>query len=80
MVDEFQIEVFQRGAMDEIRLLLEIDGHPPDPVLQQVAEAVRRDVGIRVDAVAVPARSLPRYELKARRVVRRVTSDHPTDG
>jgi phenylacetate-coenzyme A ligase PaaK-like adenylate-forming protein len=36
-----------------------------------VAEAVRRDLGIRVEVTAVPARTLPRYELKARRVVRR---------
>jgi phenylacetate-CoA ligase len=70
-VDEFQIEVSRHGAMDEVRLLLEIDGHPPEPVCRQVAEAVRRDIGIRVDVAAVPARSLPRYELKARRVVRR---------
>ncbi len=73
-VDEFQIEVFRRGAMDEVRLLLEIDGHPPDApdtILRRVAEAVRQDIGIRVEVAAAPARSLPRYELKARRVVRR---------
>jgi phenylacetate-CoA ligase len=70
-VDEFQIEVFRRGAMDEVRLLLEIDGQPADPLCQSVAEAVRRDVGIRIDVAPVPARSLPRWELKARRVVRR---------
>jgi phenylacetate-CoA ligase len=75
-VDEFQIEVFRRGPMDEVRLLLEIDGNacPPETLretVRDVTEAVRRDVGIRVDVAAVPARSLPRYELKARRVVRR---------
>jgi phenylacetate-CoA ligase len=75
-VDEFQIEVFSRGAMDEVRLLLEIDGsaRPAETVrgtVERVAEAVRLDLGIRVDTVAVPPRSLPRWELKARRVVRR---------
>jgi phenylacetate-CoA ligase len=75
-VDEFQIEVFRRGALDEVRLLLEIDGspRPGDSVgatIDRVAEAVRRDLGIRVEVAAVPARTLPRYELKARRVVRR---------
>ncbi|HEV8673099.1 MAG TPA: AMP-binding protein [Methylomirabilota bacterium] len=78
-VDEFQIEVFRRGAMDEIRLLLEIDGHAPDAVVRRVGEAVRRDVGIRIEVMAVPARSLPRYELKARRVVRRTRQDQPTE-
>jgi phenylacetate-CoA ligase len=76
VVEEFQIEVFRRGALDEVRLLLEIDGsgRPAEGVrdtVAQVAEAVRRDLGIRVEVAAVPARSLPRFELKARRVVRR---------
>jgi phenylacetate-CoA ligase len=76
VIDEFQIEVFRRGALDEIRLVLEIDGavRPAETVRQTVdgvAEAVRRDLGIRIEVAAVPARSLPRYELKARRVIRR---------
>jgi phenylacetate-CoA ligase len=76
VVDEFQIEVFRRGALDEVRLVLEIDGsaEPAESVratVDRVAEAVRRDLGIRVEVAAVPVRTLPRYELKARRVVRR---------
>ena len=31
VVDEFQIEVFRRGALDEVRLLLEIDGRAGPP-------------------------------------------------
>jgi phenylacetate-CoA ligase len=76
VVDEFQIEVFRRGVLDELRLLLEIDGDARSPqsvrdTVTGVAEAVRRDLGIRIDVTAVPARTLPRYELKARRVIRR---------
>jgi phenylacetate-CoA ligase len=76
VVDEFQIEVFRRGALDEVQLLLEIDEQARGPAavgetVARVAEALRRDIGIRIDVAAVPARSLPRYELKARRVVRR---------
>jgi phenylacetate-CoA ligase len=75
-VDEFQIEVFRRGAMDELRLLIEVEGGAAaaalvDETVRGLAEAVRRDLGIRVDVAAVPGRTLPRYELKARRVVRR---------
>jgi phenylacetate-CoA ligase len=69
-VDEFQIEVYRRGQLDEVRLLLEVDGQA-GPVVAAVQEAVRVDLGIRVEAVSVPGRSLPRYELKARRLVRR---------
>jgi phenylacetate-CoA ligase len=76
VVDEFQIEVFRRGALDEVRLRLEINGaggvgDGGQATLAAVADAVRRDLGIRVEVTAVPARSLPRFELKARRVVRR---------
>ena len=74
-VDEFQIEVFRREALDEVRLLIEVDGSGGpaslvDETVRGVTDAVRRDLGIRVDVAAVPVRSLPRYELKARRVVR----------
>jgi phenylacetate-CoA ligase len=80
VVDEFQIEVFRRGVLEEVRLLLEIDGSPGQAesvraTVDGVAEAVRRDLGIRVEVTAVPARTLPRYELKARRVVRRSGPD-----
>jgi phenylacetate-CoA ligase len=68
-VDEFMIEVYRRHEMDEVRLLVEVPGG--GSIAAQVQEAVRVHLGIRVEIVAVPARSLPRWELKARRVVRR---------
>ena len=75
-VDEFQIEVFKVGELDEIRLLLEIDGgrhcsSAAGETVLAVIESVRREVRIRVEAEAVPAGRLPRYELKAKRLVRR---------
>ena len=69
-VDEFVIEVYRRGQLDEVRLLLEVQGQA-GAVVAAVQEAVRVDLGIRVEAVPVPGQSLPRYELKARRLVRR---------
>lgn len=69
-VDEFVIEVYRRGQLDEVRLLLEVQGQA-GVVAAAVQEAVRVDLGIRVEAVPVPGQSLPRYELKARRLVRR---------
>jgi len=69
-VDEFMIEVHRRAEMDEVRLLLEVhDGAAHVPVAVQ--EALRVDLGIRVEVVTVPPQSLPRYELKARRLIRR---------
>jgi phenylacetate-CoA ligase len=70
-VDEFMIEVYRRNEMDEIRLLLEVGAAAGRELAGQVQEAVRVELGIRVDTVPVPARSLPRWELKAKRLVHR---------
>ena len=68
-VDEFLIEVYRRGTLDEVRLLVELTGAAETG--RRVDEALRAALGIRIDVVPVPLRSLPRYELKARRVVLR---------
>jgi phenylacetate-CoA ligase len=66
-VDEFQIEVSRREGQDELRVCLDA----PDGVdVSTVQDAFRLGLGIRVEVSVVPPRSLPRYELKARRVVR----------
>ena len=67
-VDEFQIEVFRQGELDEVRVLVEADDDRTCVALQ---EAFRAGIGIRLQVAAVPPRTLPRWELKARRVVRR---------
>jgi phenylacetate-CoA ligase len=67
-IDEFQVEVFREGTLDEVCVLLEA----ADAALcRTVQEAFRVDLGIRLEVRAVPPRTLPRHELKARRVVRR---------
>ena len=68
-VDEFQIEVFRAGELDEVRVLIEVAG--PEPSGRDVEEALRASLGIRLEVACVRPRTLPRYELKARRVVRR---------
>ena len=70
-VDEFMIEVYRRGEMDEVRLLLEVADGDGAGCVTAVCEAVRQDLGIRVEAASVARGSLPRWELKARRLVRR---------
>lgn len=67
-IDEFQIEVFRDGELDEVRVLVELE----DPSgVRPVQEAFREVLGIRLQVAAVPLKSLPRFELKARRLVRR---------
>jgi len=67
-IDEFQIEVFRAGELDEVRVLVEVGDATGASRLQ---EALWASLGIRLEVAPVPLRSLPRYELKARRVVRR---------
>jgi phenylacetate-CoA ligase len=67
-IEEFQIEVFKDGELDEVRVLVELDDASDVP---PVRDALRATLGIRLEVAAVPARSLPRFDLKARRVVRK---------
>ena len=70
-VDEFQIEVFRAGELDEARILVEIGAGDAAGVCAALQEALRAGLGLRLPVTPAPPRSLPRFELKARRVVRR---------
>jgi phenylacetate-CoA ligase len=70
-IDEFQVEVSRDGHLDEVRVLVEVASGGGETVAGQVREALRAGLGIRIEVATVPCRSLPRFELKARRVVRR---------
>lgn len=75
VVDEFRIEVHKQDEMDEIRVLLEIDEaahgrEVRDRTADAVAEGIRASFGLRVETRSVSAGALPRFELKARRIVR----------
>jgi phenylacetate-CoA ligase len=67
-IEEFQVEVFRDGELDEIRVLVEAGDERTCVLLQ---EAFRAGIGLRLEVAAVPPRTLPRWELKAKRVVRR---------
>jgi phenylacetate-CoA ligase len=67
-IEEFQIEVLKNGELDEVRVLVEL---ADTSGVARVREALRASLGIRLEVAAVPVRSLPRFDLKARRVVRR---------
>ena len=67
-IDEFQIEVFREGELDEVRVLVELEDAAG---VSRVREVLRASLGIRLEVVPVPLRSLSGFELKARRVLRR---------
>jgi phenylacetate-CoA ligase len=66
-VDEFAVEVYHERAMDEMELQLEVAGEGPEAVCDAVAREVWVALGFRPRVRPVPAGSLPRFELKARR-------------
>ncbi len=73
-VDEFRVEVRRRAEMAELRVLVEIDEATWDAAaiaatIDELREALRIACGIRIDAAAVGAGSLPRFQLKAKRVI-----------
>ena len=47
-IDEFQIEVFRRHQMDEVRLLVEVPDGAGERIAASVRETVRVELGIRV--------------------------------
>ena len=71
-VAEFRIEVSSRQAMAEVRVLLELVPGLADTsdIAQRVAERLHDRLLLRVPCELVSPGSLPRFELKARRVVR----------
>src|SRR5215468_528078 len=70
-VEEFQIEVFRAGELDEARILVEVTDSDGTAVCAALQEALRAGLGLRLPVTLAVPQSLPRFELKARRVVRR---------
>jgi phenylacetate-CoA ligase len=73
-VDEFRVEVRRRAEMIDLRVLVEVDEtrHGAARIaetLDQLREQLRLACGIRIEAAAVGAGTLPRFQLKAKRVI-----------
>ncbi|TMD61021.1 MAG: phenylacetate--CoA ligase [Chloroflexi bacterium] len=71
-IGEFQLEVRPERGMDELFLRLEVgDGVRAEDVCRRVADTVHADLSLRCRVEAVALGSLPRFELKTRRLIRR---------
>jgi phenylacetate-CoA ligase len=79
-ISEFQIEVFERRSLWELRAEIEVnEGPAPDDVRVRVEKALSVRLGLRAEVTLVPPGSLPRFELKARRFrIRREGSQNET--
>jgi phenylacetate-CoA ligase len=73
-VDEFRVEIRRRAEMADVRVVVEVDESrwgtaAVASALDQLREQLRLACGIRIETAAVGAGSLPRFQLKARRVI-----------
>lgn len=72
-IDEFRIRLYTaEGIRDEVEVLVECTADPPQvaPILDNLrTELSRAHEGLRIDVRQVEPDSLPRFELKAKRLV-----------
>src|SRR5436189_4152655 len=64
---EFAIEVHREREMRELRLKVEVDG-VADGIVERLGEDIHNDLRVRATIERVEIGSLPRFELKARRL------------
>ena len=67
-IAEYQVIISRKTEMSELRL--RIEPHPdtdPKALAEQIIETIRTQLNLRVPVETVPPKSLPRFELKAKR-------------
>jgi phenylacetate-CoA ligase len=70
-VQEFAVEVYKAEEMDQLDIKVEVVDENPQAVVETLARDAAHRLGLRVGVKLAPAESLPRFELKARRVADR---------
>ena len=69
-IGEFCIEVRQQRGMEEVTVLCEVQAGDGDDVVSRLASDLRLALGARIECRQVAAGSLPRSEVKSRRLRR----------
>lgn len=67
-VGEFAIDVYRRDSLDDIEIRVEVNEGSVEDVVSEVAKELRMGLGIRIKVEPVQFGTLPRFDLKARRV------------
>ncbi len=70
-IAEYQVIISKKTEMAELRL--RIEPHPdtdPKALAEQIIETIRTQLNLRVPVETVPPKSLPRFELKAKRWIK----------
>ena len=68
-IEEFRVEIFEKSALKEIKIVIEPDAHcnSSEGLDERVSRRVRERIGLRPVIEFVAPGTLPRFELKARR-------------
>jgi len=69
-VQEFRVIVDDINAMDELLIVVEVAGDNPEDIVKAIGCEAAHRLGLRV-GVEVAAQALPRFEMKASRVIDR---------
>ncbi len=67
-VQEFRVVVYDINVMDELRIVVEVAGDNPEDVAKAIEREAAHRLGLRI-GVEVAAQPLPRFEMKASRVI-----------
>jgi phenylacetate-CoA ligase len=67
-VAEYRVELVTERSMDELRCTIEA---PKGPLAERIKESIHRELGIRCVVETVGPGTLPRFDMKARRFVKR---------
>ena len=81
-IAEYRIEVTTRRSMNHLKIEIEPATpaeHPPDGLAARVGRTIRDRLNFQAEIVAVACGSLPRFELKGRRFVRRTETPESDD-
>jgi phenylacetate-CoA ligase len=70
-VAEYRVEVDQSGALAELRIEVEVT--EADGGTERIARAIRDELLFRAEVTSVPPGSLPRSEMKSKRIHRKAT-------
>ena len=71
---EYRLVVDHSGPLADLRIEVEPAGGDGRDLAEAVGRAVRDELLFRVEVLAVPPNTLPRFEMKARRLVRMQSS------
>jgi len=67
-VQEFRVIVDEVNAMDQLLIVVEVAGDSPEDVVKAIGREAAHRLGLRVE-VELAAQPLPRFEMKASRVI-----------